>query len=75
MGLDISKMLEKVNSGMDTMPKCDNCKNHLAGGALTFNDIGNIPKTWCMKCVLEAISVFQRYKEERLRSDENGKQK
>jgi len=60
-------ILKQAQEGMQHMPKCDKCGGHLAGGSLTFNDIHNVPKTWCMKCVLEAINFYQRQQEARLK--------
>lgn len=62
-------LMKQAQQGLAAMPHCDNCNGHLAGGAMTFNDIDGRPQTWCMKCILEAVSVFQRIKKERLSTE------
>lgn len=64
--MDMQGMMEKAMQGMEGIPKCDECGGHLAGGAMTFNDAEGWPKTWCMKCVLKAIAVYQRVKKDRM---------
>lgn len=66
--MGMQEMMEKAMKGMESIPKCDNCGGHLAGGALTFNSIHSTQVTWCMKCVLGAIKVFEETKEKRLHS-------
>lgn len=71
--LDMNEAMQKAIKGMDSMPKCDRCGGHLAGGSMTFNDIHNNPATWCMKCVLLALTFYQMQYEKQLMNNTDAK--
>lgn len=63
----IEKMMLQAQKGaLATMPKCELCGGHLAGGALTINHKDK-QIVCCVKCIFKGMDFYLTKREEGLK--------